>query len=256
MEGENKSIKLIQTGAEIIGAVVGGAIGLIGGPIFTIGGSVVGVTVSKTIGEFAERLLSNREKARVGASAGLTIIGVQENLDKGIELRQDGFFDSNEINRSRAEELFEGILMKCKNEFEEKKIKFISNIYKNVAFDSSINPDNANQILNSVQQFSYRQLSILSLIGQNINNSFSLRLNDYRDDYEKVTTEKEFLLQDFILLEKQGLICRNDNITMLDTSDVIAGLMKLTQIGIDYFKLINLERMTNEDFKFSELLKD
>ena len=43
---------------------------------------------------------------------------------------------------------------------------------------------------------------------------------------------------------------------MLDTSDVIAGLMKLTQIGIDYFKLINLERMTNEDFKFSELLKD
>ena len=194
MEGENKSIKLIQTGAEIIGAVVGGAIGLIGGPIFTIGGSVVGVTVSKTIGEFAERLLSNREKARVGASAGLTIIGVQENLDKGIELRQDGFFDSNEINRSRAEELFEGILMKCKNEFEEKKIKFISNIYKNVAFDSSINPDNANQILNSVQQFSYRQLSILSLIGQNINNSFSLRLNDYRDDYEKVTTEKEFLL--------------------------------------------------------------
>ena len=39
----------------------------------------------------------------------MTIIGVQENLDKGIELRQDGFFDSNEINRSRAEELFEGI---------------------------------------------------------------------------------------------------------------------------------------------------
>ena len=62
MEGENKSVKLIQTGAEIVGAIVGGAIGLIGGPVFTIGGSVVGVTVSKTIGEFAERLLSNREK--------------------------------------------------------------------------------------------------------------------------------------------------------------------------------------------------
>jgi hypothetical protein len=255
MENENKSRKLIQTGAETFGAAIGGAIGLIGGPLGAIGGSITGILLSKGLSEFADRFLSNREQARVGASAGLTIIGVQENIDRGLTLRQDGFFDYDEINRSKAEELFEGILIKCKNEFEEKKIKFISNIYKNVAFDSSVNPDNANQILNSVQQFSYRQLTILAFVGQNSNNKFSLRVNDFRDDYETISTEIEFLLQDFILLDKQGIISRSDNTSMLDTSDVVPGLMKLTQIGLNYFQLLDLNTMSGGDFYFLEQLK-
>jgi hypothetical protein len=255
MENENKTTKLIQTGAEIVGAVIGGAIGLIGGPVFAIGGNIAGVAVSKGIGEFAERILSNREQVRVGASAGLTIVGVQENLDNGLVLRQDGFFDSDEINRSKAEELFEGVLMKCKNEFEEKKIKFISNIYKNVAFDSSVNPDNANQILNVVQQLSFRQLTILAMVGQNISNKYSLRINDFREDYDNVTTDIEFLLQDFILLDRQGLICRNDETTLLDISDVVPGIMKLTQIGTDYFKLLDLNFMDEREFNFIDQIK-
>jgi len=254
MGNENKSQKLIQTGAETFGAAIGGAIGLIGGPLGAIGGSIAGVIISKGLSELADRFLSNREQARVGASAGLTIIGVQENIDRGLTLREDGFFDSDEINRSKAEELFEGILIKCKNEFEEKKIKFISNIYKNVAFDSSVNPDNANQILNLVQQFSYRQLTILALVGQNSENKFSLRVNYFRDD-ETLSTEIEFLLQDFILLDKQGIICRNDNTAMLDSSDVSPGLMKLTQIGLSYFQLLDLSTMPKEEFYFLEQLK-
>jgi hypothetical protein len=255
MEKENKSLALIKTGAETFGAAIGGAIGLIGGPLGAIGGSVAGVLISKGLSEFADKFLSNREQARAGAAAGLTILGVQENIDNGLTLRQDGFFDFDEINRSKAEELFEGILLKCKNEFEEKKIKYISNIYKNVAFDISINPDNANQVLNSVQQFSYRQLSILALIGQNTNNRFLLRTNDYRDDYENVTAEIEFLLQDFIQLDRQGLICRNDDTTMLDTSDVVPGFMKLTLIGQDYFKILNLDTMPEHEFVFAKNIK-
>ena len=156
MEKENKSLGLIKTGAETFGAAIGGAIGLLGGPLGAIGGSVAGVLISKGLSEFADKYLSNREQARAGSAAGLTILGVQEKIDNGLILRQDGFFNFDEINRSKAEELFEGILLKCKNEFEEKKIKYISNIYKNVTFDNSINPDNANQVLNLAQQLSYR----------------------------------------------------------------------------------------------------
>lgn len=255
MEKENKSSGLIKTGAETFGAAIGGAIGLLGGPLGAIGGSVAGVLISKGLSEFADKYLSKKEQARAGAAAGLTILGVQEKIDSGLTLRQDGFFDFDEINRSKAEELFEGILLKCKNEFEEKKIKYISNIYKNVAFDNSINPDNANQILNSVQQFSYRQLTILSLVGQNGNNIFSLRLSDYRDDYETVSVELEFLLQDFIELNRQGLITRSDNTSMLDTSDVIPGIMKLTLIGQDYFQLLNLDTMPEIEFSYLDSLK-
>ena len=203
MKNDDKSLKLLQTGAETFGAAIGGAIGLIGGPIGAIGGGALGVLISKGLNEFAERYLSNRQQARVGAAAGLTILGIQHNISAGLELRNDGFLESDDIDRSKAEELFEGILLKCKNEFEEKKISYIANIYKNVAFDSSVNPSNANQVLKSIQQFSYRQLCMLALIGQNNNNNFSLRSTDYRDNYNAVTNEIEFLLQDFLLLRLQ-----------------------------------------------------
>ena len=255
MEKENNSLILIQTGAETFGAVIGGAIGLLGGPVGAIGGSVAGVLISKGLSEFAGKFLSKREQARAGAAAGLTILGVQEKIDNGLVLRQDGFFNFDEINRSKAEELFEGILLKCKNEYEEKKIKYISNIYKNVAFDNAINADNANQILNSVQQFSYRQLSIISLVGQNINNKFLLRENDLREIDITLSAEIEFLLQDFFQLNSQGLICRNDNTTMLDISDVTPGIMNLTLIGKDYFNLLNLETMEESEFVYIENLK-
>ena len=155
-------------------------------------------------------------------------------------------------------ELFEGILLKCKNEYEEKKIKYISNIYRNVAFDNSVDPDNANHVLNSAQQLTYRQLSLLSLVGQNTNNKFSLRVHDYHDDYEfhkTVSAEIEFLLQDFIQINRQGLIHRNDNAAILDTASVAPGIMTLTLIGQDYFKLLNLETMPSSEFAFSENLK-
>ena len=254
MDNENKSLALIRTGAETFGAAIGGAISLLGGPLGAIGGSIAGVLISKGLSDFADRFLSNREQARAGAAAGLIILGVQEKIDNGLSVRQDDFFNSDEINRSKAEELFEGILLKCKNEFEEKKIKYISNIYKNVAFDNSINPENANQVLNSAQKFSYRQLSILALIGQNTNNRYSLRHDDYRDN-DEIVTELDFLLQDFIQLDKEGLFCRNDNSVMLDTSDVAPGIMRLTLIGQVYFRLLDLDTMPDSEFAFAENLK-
>ena len=77
MSGTSKIQKLLQTGAELFGAAVGGAIALVGGPVGTIGGGVAGVIVSKGLIEFANRILSHREQVRVGAAAGLTIVGIQ-----------------------------------------------------------------------------------------------------------------------------------------------------------------------------------
>lgn len=254
-EQKNKSKKLIETGAEIVGASIGSLLGLIGGPLFSIGGSVAGIVVTKGINEFAHRFLSNREEVRVGGAAGLVILSIQKELDSGKKLRQDDFFNLNDIKRSKAEELFEGILIKCKNEYEEKKIQFISNIYKNVAFNSTVNSNNANQVLNSVQLFSYRQLSILALVGQNIGNKFLLREKSFRGEHKILTKEIEFLLQDFLFLYSQGLIGRSDNNAMICTSDVALGIMNLTTIGRDYFILLNLEEMSENEFYFIEQLK-
>ncbi len=255
MEIEQKSIKLIQTGAEVFGGAIGSAIGLIGGPAGAIGGNVAGIIIAKGLNELANRYLSNREQARTGAAASYTIFGVQKKLDEGLTPRQDGFFDSTDTKRSKAEELFEGILLKCKNEFEEKKIAYISNIYQNVAFDNTINPFNANQILYAAQQMTYRQISILALIGVNINNHLTLRDQDYRDDYDNVSTDLEFILQDFVYLEKQGLIVRGDHTAIIDASDVVPGKMKLSLIGYDFYKILSLSVMKFSEMDFLALLK-
>lgn len=254
MSDTSKTQKLLQAGAEILGAGIGGAVGLLGGPMGAIGGGVFGVVVSKSLVEFSDRFLSHRERARVGAAASITILNMQNRIDNGHQLRQDNFFEANQLNRSKAEELFEGTLIKCKDEYEEKKIQYITRIYENVAFDSNIKPEHANQVLNSVQQLSFRQLAILAYVGQNQNNSFSVRDTDYRDSTVTVDANLQFVLQDFVLLTNQGLIFRADDTAVLDYSDIIPGGMALSLVGNEYFRLLNLSTMPNSEFNFLPLL--
>jgi hypothetical protein len=254
MSDTNKVKKLLEIGCEITGAVAGGAIGLIGGPAGALGGGAAGVVVAKGLIEFANRYLSHREQARVGAAAGLTIVSIEDRIKNGQVLRQDNFFEADEINRSKAEELFEGILLKCKNEYEEKKISYITKIYEQVAFDTSIKPEHANQVLNTAQQLSYRQLILLAFVGRNEDNKYQLREISYRDDTLSFTSDLQFLLQDFVVLERQGLIFRNDDTTILDLADVAPGSMALTLIGQDYYKLLGLSEMPESEFTFIDMI--
>lgn len=254
---DDRSKKLIESGAEIVGAAIGGAIGLFGGPTGAIGGGVAGVLIAKGLTEFSNKFLSHREKAKVGASTAFTLIGLQEKLKSGASLREDDFFNIDDINRSKAEELFEGILLKCKNELEEQKIKYISNIYKNVAFDERVDSANANQILNLAQLFSYRQLTVVALVGQNINNHLNLRTTDYRREEVEFFSNEEivFILQDFVTLDKQGLILRQDHTSVLDCSDIIPGGMKLSGIGKLFYQLLDLHAVNLADLTFVQKLK-
>lgn len=248
-----KKQKLLQSGAELAGAAIGGVIGLVGGPVGSVGGGMAGVIISKGLIEFSDRFLSNREQARVGAAASLSITGIQHRIKNGHQLRQDDFFVEDEVYRSKAEELFEGILMKCKNEYEEKKIKYISKIYENVAFDNTVKAEDANQILNVVQRLSYRQLIILSLVANNKENLYNLREKSY-EDMTNLTTELQFILRDFAVLINEGLINSEEGFLIIDNKYITPGKMILSEVGKQYFKLLNLVEMPVEEFTFTSLL--
>ncbi|WP_426669457.1 hypothetical protein ACPPVU_24985 [Mucilaginibacter sp. McL0603] len=118
---ENEKIKdFIGKGAEIAGGAVGGAIGLIGGPVGAILGGALGAAFVVGIKEVINRQLSNRQEMRVAASTAYILTDVKEKLDRGYHVRTDSFFDATN-GRSTAEELFEGILLKCKDQYQEKK---------------------------------------------------------------------------------------------------------------------------------------
>lgn len=85
-------------------------------------GAVVGKTTKRVIIEFASRLLSSREEARIGATISYAALKIQQRLDAGDIPRSDGFFSADETGRSNADEIFEGVLLKAKNEIQEKKL--------------------------------------------------------------------------------------------------------------------------------------
>lgn len=255
MGKKNKALELINLGSEIVGATTPIALSLLNSNSLELFcGATIGVLVKKGIDEMAERKLSSREKIRAGAAIALVISGIKNNLDNGLELRQDNFFDDDTLNRSKANELFEGVIMKCKNEYEERKIQYISNIYTNVIFNSSIKPNNVNQILNTVDKLSFQQLTILALVGKNKNNQLSLKQDKYGDD-EIIDNERAFLLQDFAALNSYGLIERSDYSAIFDFTSIIPGGMQLTSIGETHYELLGLSDLNIDDLDYLVNLK-
>lgn len=163
-----KAKELVSFGAEIAGTAVGGALGFFAaGPVGAAGGSVGGLLLTKGLEmavEFALRDLSRRERIRVGAGLAFAYDKIAQYLEEGRRPRADGFFDRDASGRSASDEILEGVLFKCKNEHEEKKMRFLGNIYANVAFMPDVSPAGANWLLQKAQELTYRQMCMISLI--------------------------------------------------------------------------------------------
>ena len=252
---ENKKIviikKVIKTSAEITGAIAGGAVGLLGGPAGVIAGGAAGVIVSKSLLEIVDRQISNREEKRVGAVAAYTLIQIDQRLQNNESLRDDDFF-SEEHGRKKASELLEGILIKSKSQYQEKKIRFISNIYTNTAFRKDISPEDANQILNAAETMTYRKMCILAFchVSEEEKNNKNVRDLDYRNNYSPGSDlDLEFLLQDFMDLCSIGVVARSDDTALLDASDVHPKIMELSGIGKLYYQLLGLHELDIDDLE-------
>lgn len=250
-------IKFISTGGELAGAAIGGAIGLLGGPVGAIGGGVAGVTVAKGISEVAQRVLSDREHVRIAASSTFILSSLKDRLDQGYQVREDGFFTSDQSNRSPAEELFEGVLLKCRDSFEEKKIKYLSKIFEETTFNDEITPETANQILSIAQSMSYRKFCILSFAYKNQNGqltSLHLDTTSYRDCPSDFGIERYLLFQDFYELQNFGLLTRSDDTSILEAADVTPALMHTTDIGRVWVEIMGLDAISLPEMSFLRLI--
>ena len=164
-DGTKKLEKFLGAGSEATGAAVGGVLGsLLGGPLGAVAGGVVGVAISRTLTEFANRVLSHREQVRVGVTAHFALLEICTRLQSGQVPRNDDFFSETVSGRSYAEEVFEGVLFKAKNEVEEHKLHFLGNAFANIAFRTDISPAAAHLILKIAEGLTYRQMCFLAFI--------------------------------------------------------------------------------------------
>ncbi len=247
--------KFLELSSGIVGAGSGTAVGLlIGGPSGAITGSTVGVLLTKGVEEFCNRVLSHREAVRVSAVAAMAINNIHERLQSGVKVRDDGFLDDDNGGRSSAEELFEGVLLKGKNEHREKKLKLYSNVFANAFFYEGISLEEIYFVLKLAEELTYDSFCVLSLfcrpeLFNRHNIPERINLSDCGDP-------KRFLLFEILHLMNQNLLeigpieSPNSRWAMnLGVENVVPRGLRLTSFMNRHYKILGLEEIPEKDIE-------
>ena len=216
--------------------------------------SVLAETV-KNAPEFWNKLMPKQQE-RLEISSTHVIKSIKDRLEKGDELRDDGFFKPHTLRRSDAASIIELLIYKVMDETDEEKIPYISNILVNTAFDSNISSGVARKLLNDATHFSYRQLCILAMVGTrtNLPPTEPVQEGHLWSDIGKGTptiSNTEFSQDDVLLVhECQELIDMN----YLQTAPTIPRslldvkfAMTITNIGIMMQNHMNLGSMDSDE---------
>ena len=266
---------LLETGSGVAGSVAGTAIGLaVAGPPGAFAGAVGGPVVERTTlylaSEFKRRVLGVREEERIGGTMAFTINKIQENIDRGEQVRQDGFFRDEGNQRSAAKEVGESVLLAAQREHEEKKLPFYGNLLANIAFDSTISREQANLLVKEGQTLSYRQLCVVAFIaakqlfagerhiselrpidglGQE---AFELKQGSYEDAGGVSGMEQASLLHEIFDLHFRNLASTGTDLpgsTYIDPSR-----LRLVLLGYNLYRLMELWEIDIEDVRRMALL--
>ena len=249
---ETRFQQLLAAGSQIGSTAGGGAAGaiiggLVGGPAGALIGGAANAAVSMAItrlgGEISERMLSSREKARVGFVMGHAIAIMNERIESGDSLRSDGFFDAGDTDRSDADSVIEAVLLKSQREPQERKLPYMSRMFAAFALEDYYSPELAHQIVKAAEQLTYRQLCILRLAA--VKNRYALRLSDYRGQETFATALYSVLFECVDLYNKSFLNFGGE--VAFGPSDVKPGSMTVQGLGADIYNSMQLHEIPVED---------
>jgi hypothetical protein len=195
---------LLKQGSKIGGAAAGGAIGSLTGPAGTVLGAALGAAVSEAcvavLSDLANRFLSPKEEQRVAGVAAMAIEGIREKLLFDT-LRNDDFFEADDSSPSAAEELFEGVLLNAKQEYEQLKLPYLANFYTNLAFETSVKRSEANYLLGVAKTLTYTQLCMLGLRSKLQCHEYKVRTHNWNygemvsEETQNLAEQAEYLKQ-------------------------------------------------------------
>lgn len=150
---------------EIASGVITLAVGsLIPNPI---GAAVFDKVMHPIFADFMERLLSTNQKSRIEKVLEDAIYKIASRLEKNdIPSSNEEFWTEDSNRVSDAKVVLEGILLKARDEYEEKKLPYYSNLIAQMAFDPSWSYQRLNAMIRMFEQLSYRQLQLMALAMQ------------------------------------------------------------------------------------------
>lgn len=236
-----------RIGAETVASTVGAVLGAVVGGV---PGSIVGASATpslvylahQAVTEFCARFLSQQERRRVDTVATLALEGIQTRLDRGDERRQDQFFDPRVADgRSDVEEIFEAVLLRAKQEAQERKIPFLANIFANAAF-ASVPAADVHAVVTLAERMSYRQYALLALAKRCDEFRFETPLQFRRTGYT-THPQKQFVLRDWEELRSPG-------IGVVDPPAFVEGpRVHLTAVGEACYELMGLAEFPTDEIK-------
>lgn len=245
--------ELIESGSDLAGAMTGAALGLLGGPVGVVGGAAAGVAIARVLkrvgADVKQRWLGPREEVRIGAAFTFTAAAIVQALNSGQAPRQDGFFEAVGGQRPAADDLLEGVLLKARDSYQEKKVPLLANLYATIAFHEEISAAHANHLLELASRLTYRQLVAMAVAFDGGNRS-RLRQSDYRDDAEAISRlglDGTGLITEIYDLYQQGLILDTTGSAWISVADVNPGAMRLQGSGAVLGTAMNISGDIPED---------
>lgn len=232
---DNKKDKIANTTINLLSNTAGQTAGtVIGGTIAGFPGAIVGgaagaltQTLFERIGqEIKKRYLSPKENERISIVYDMAYKKITKNKYQGKKLRDAEFFESDNGNRSSAEEILEGVLLSAQREYEERKLPYLANLYANICFDQSVTREIANELLKIANELSYRKLVVLKCVSiYQLNKQIPLKPN-----YNQVAgIDNIAIATDTYRLYQQGLISSKS--VIFDPAGIDPAGLAITGLG-------------------------
>lgn len=157
MSTEKKVPKIVRKGSEILGVIA---------PTFLIEPtgllSLLITSTGDVVADTLDKKLSNREAFRTNMAYQYFVEKLKLHQKNGLMIRDDEFFRFSVGRRKTFEELFEAILLKSKDQYEEEKVKFFSNLYANGCIDTSLTPQTISLFIVILDKLTFHHLDVLN----------------------------------------------------------------------------------------------
>lgn len=140
--------------------IITAAAGLTGNPAIALSTAAIAPFLTRYAVDLGQRGLSAMQSLRCNWVYARALQKSSEYDQKGKKLRDDAFMIENE--GEQAVQIFEGLLLKAKDEYERKKVSYYANLLTNVCYDKRIIFEQAITMTHLIEQLSYRQFTIIA----------------------------------------------------------------------------------------------
>lgn len=210
-------------------------------PITSPAGLILRNSIKFTLQDVSRRVWSPNEVNKIKTVIDSALLEINSRLDGGLQPRDDGFFTDEQSGRAQADEILEGVLLKARDQHEEKKLIYLGYFFANLAFRSDVSGSLANYFIKTANALSYRQFVLLRHIADSMNEAFNaepIRGRSHSLPDLTALAKEEMELHSAASFGGYGLL---NGVTSY--TDVVS------ELGQTFIELFNLKLIPNEDIR-------